>query len=606
MPQASPRFNWIMGVLSMLLAVGVVQDIWAHNHGRVDQSFFTPWHAVLYGTMVVVGLFLGVTAVRNVRQGHGLTQSLPPGYLLSLAGVFLFGLGGALDLWWHTIFGIEEDTEALLSPTHLLLLTSALLIVTGPMRSAWLTQSPGTAHGWRTLGAMLLGATAVLTLLGQFIQFASPMVTTFAAKDPTRLPAFTDIFVMDADGRNQTRITVEPDKLHYGAAWSPDGNQLVFMIRSGASQRGELYISRANGTHMRMLTNNGRKNFNPAWSPSGNLIAFNSQVGINTQTSEIYRVTPDGKGESALTVGNTESYNPSWSPNGQRLVFASKRSGSWKLYVMNVDGSNQHVLATAGQASSPAWSPDGSHIAYTADPQGTSRIAIIPAGGGAARVIGPPQSDSATWSPDGRFVAFSAPAGPGDDIFRAAISGGKPVDLTLDRAIVAVSPAWSPDGRHIAYSGLGHNGRISDDGNHAFGVADVIIQSLWLVAMLLLLVRTWSLPLGSMTLLIAVPSIAQLIMFDNYWLTIGVLVTGLIADALIVWLRTPVAGGLPLYLIGGGIPAVYQIANLCVLAVTTGLAWSVNMIAGSVLYAGATGLFLAFVLDWPSHRRALT
>lgn len=40
-----------------------------------------------------------------------------------MAGAFIFGLGGFGDMIWHTVFGIEVGTNALFSPTHLMLLT---------------------------------------------------------------------------------------------------------------------------------------------------------------------------------------------------------------------------------------------------------------------------------------------------------------------------------------------------------------------------------------------------------------------------------------------------------------------------------------------------
>src|SRR5580704_15516383 len=144
-PPTNPAFEWLMGVLAVLLIGGLDLDIWAHSHGRVDQSFFTPWHAVLYGAMALNGIVLGVVAALNVlRKGYPWRRALPVGYGLSLVGVIAFAIGGGLDLAWHTLFGIEEDIEALLSPTHLILATSAALILTGPLRSAALRISGAT------------------------------------------------------------------------------------------------------------------------------------------------------------------------------------------------------------------------------------------------------------------------------------------------------------------------------------------------------------------------------------------------------------------------------------------------------------------------------
>src|SRR2546423_6812701 len=94
---ASNRFDWAMAVLSGLLVAGFYLDLWAHAHGRTDNTFFTPWHAVLYGMLVAVGLFLAGAALRAHRRGAPWRLSLPPGYDLSLLGIGLFLVGGVAD-----------------------------------------------------------------------------------------------------------------------------------------------------------------------------------------------------------------------------------------------------------------------------------------------------------------------------------------------------------------------------------------------------------------------------------------------------------------------------------------------------------------------------
>ena len=46
-------------------------------------------------------------------------------------------LGGAGDIVWHTLFGIEAGIEALLSPTHLLLAFGGAVAVSGPLHAIW-------------------------------------------------------------------------------------------------------------------------------------------------------------------------------------------------------------------------------------------------------------------------------------------------------------------------------------------------------------------------------------------------------------------------------------------------------------------------------------
>jgi Tol biopolymer transport system component len=67
-----------------------------------------------------------------------------------------------------------------------------------------------------------------------------------------------------------------------------------------------------------------------------------------------------------LTSGgqNAEAY---WSPDGKRLIFQSTRGDSKcdQMYVMNADGSDQHMVSTGkGRTTCGYFLPDGKHILY--------------------------------------------------------------------------------------------------------------------------------------------------------------------------------------------------------------------------------------------------
>src|SRR5215469_12842855 len=136
-PQSSVRFDWVVVLLEAWWVGGVFLDGWAHNHGKVDQTFFTPWHGLLYSAFAIYGLFLLVVWIRHRRAGYLWRRALPSGYGLALVGAGIFAVGGILDLIWHTLFGIEVDVQALLSPTHLILATGLFLMITGPLRAGW-------------------------------------------------------------------------------------------------------------------------------------------------------------------------------------------------------------------------------------------------------------------------------------------------------------------------------------------------------------------------------------------------------------------------------------------------------------------------------------
>lgn len=178
-PPGSVRFDWVAAGLSVWLIGGLYLDGWAHNHGKVDQVFFTPWHAVLYSGALAMIVFLGFNQIRNTAKGYTWRNALPQGYLLSLAGAVLFLLGGGLDFVWHTVFGVEVDLETLLSPTHLVLATSGVLMISGPLRAAWMRLHTGAARGWKLLGPVVVSATLVLSVTTFFTQFAHPINQQF-------------------------------------------------------------------------------------------------------------------------------------------------------------------------------------------------------------------------------------------------------------------------------------------------------------------------------------------------------------------------------------------------------------------------------------------
>lgn len=170
---AGLAFDWLMALLAAWLVGGLFLDGWAHAHGRVDQSFFTPWHAVFYSGFAVVALALLVTIARRRREARTWRAAIPSGYGAALAGVVVFAAGGVGDLVWHILFGIERSIEALLSPTHLMLGTGMVLIASGPLRAAWRRPFDrlSSARGLPALLAMLY----ILATLTFIIQYLYPL-----------------------------------------------------------------------------------------------------------------------------------------------------------------------------------------------------------------------------------------------------------------------------------------------------------------------------------------------------------------------------------------------------------------------------------------------
>lgn len=170
---ARPRSRWIEDLVTAAFCAwvitGMVLDAWAHQNVSRLETFLTPWHAVLYTGFAAVAAWMVSRAVA-ARRSRPLPVRVPVGYGLGLVGVAIFFVSGIGDGVWHTIFGIERDLEAALSPTHIGLFLGALLIFTTPLRAAWSSNRLGPAPSLRALLPALLALTFT-TLLVSFLFF---------------------------------------------------------------------------------------------------------------------------------------------------------------------------------------------------------------------------------------------------------------------------------------------------------------------------------------------------------------------------------------------------------------------------------------------------
>jgi Tol biopolymer transport system component len=213
----------------------------------------------------------------------------------------------------------------------------------------------------------------------------SPDGAKIAYSRPPYAGAPTDIWVMNADGSGQTALAT------YAAspAWSPDGTKIVFTTRRDnchPNDEGdiicdsELYLMNADGTGQTRLTYDGAEpNGSPDWSPDGTKILF-CGYGITVNNT-------DGTGEHGIASSGTDPYWQSatgavWSPDGRRIVFNAypvccQASGT-DIFVMNADGSGQTNLTNNGASGpangNPGWQP--LPTASYSHPQSASQLSV--------------------------------------------------------------------------------------------------------------------------------------------------------------------------------------------------------------------------------------
>lgn len=172
-----------MTLLSTWFIVGIYMDGWAHNHIPELETFFTPWHGVLYSGYLVTAAFLLFLAFRGGNANYIWYKHLPSAYHPSLFGAVIFLLGGVGDLIWHEVFGIEKSVEALLSPTHLVLAIGAGLMFIGNLRAFWQTSFTAKPRLIEALPA-ILSLTYVFSVVTFMTQFLHPALAIPAGIAP--------------------------------------------------------------------------------------------------------------------------------------------------------------------------------------------------------------------------------------------------------------------------------------------------------------------------------------------------------------------------------------------------------------------------------------
>ena len=242
-----------------------------------------------------------------------------------------------------------------------------------------------------------------------------------------------EIWSMDADGANQTRLT-RYESISMMPAVSPDASMIAFTSYA----RGNPVIlihSLVTGGVLPFYNQVASMNATPDFTPDGKQIVFSSTAAGDY--AQIFICNADGSNLRRLTYARSVDVEPKVNPRtGAEIVFISGRSGPAQLYRMNMDGADiQRLTPGDGDVSNPVWHPDGKHIAFSwtrGFAPGNYNIFIMDVATREFNQLthGAGRNENPSWGPDGRHLAFSSSRAGGSQIFTMLANGTQVTQLT--------------------------------------------------------------------------------------------------------------------------------------------------------------------------------
>jgi hypothetical protein len=196
----------------------------------------------------------------------------------------------------------------------------------------------------------------------------SPDGTRVAFAAFTSNTAKYDIYVINIDGSNLTRLTSELyEEMH--PSWSPDGTMITYSRRDGGvngASGQDIFVMNADGTEQTRLAHVG-DDYYPSWSPAGDRIAFTAVVA---NTWYIYSVKPDGTGLTALTGPALNYDGPAWSPDGGRIAYSAYINGTRDIYIQDlVANTTTRLTVNSGENTDPYFL-NGRRLLFTSTRNG--------------------------------------------------------------------------------------------------------------------------------------------------------------------------------------------------------------------------------------------
>ena len=278
-----------------------------------------------------------------------------------------------------------------------------------------------------------------------------------------------DIYTMESDGSDQKRLTFNEARDRI-PAWSPNGRQIVFQSYRDEKPfhhddprhldgNGEIYVMDADGGNQRRLTRDPGLDSSPSWHPDGTRIVFNSTRNSDKANPNLNIFVMDDDGSNIKQITDLEfASNPEWSPDGKQIAFEGFIGGDREIFVVNTDGTGRFKVSNPRPDAAMflgGWSPDGKQILYTeaVDSRADKSFPVI----ATLNLIGQKNVkrwdrvpvprmpfNTASFSADGKSILFSGKRDNQWNLYRFRLADRKLIQLTFPPSADAAPHEWNP------------------------------------------------------------------------------------------------------------------------------------------------------------------
>lgn len=184
-----------------------------------------------------------------------------------------------------------------------------------------------------------------------------------------------------------------------------------------------------------------------SFAPNGKIV----YASVMTGDDEIWISNADGTEQRQLTNDPAEDIAPIAAPDGQHIYFNSNRSGKIQVWGMDIDGGNQRQITTDEGGFPLKISPDGQWLYYRSGLHYTLRRVLL-AKGKEELVYDSSKQDFAL-APDTVRIAYVEKNDGADKVVVRLLDSGR-----IESTFSTPEPAkrvtyliWSNDGKYVAY-----------------------------------------------------------------------------------------------------------------------------------------------------------